>query len=90
MSKMIEMEGGLQFYQLAKVEHEGIKYLFVVNMQDNLRFLFLKQGDAQDEVIPIEDGKLIVELTQEVRKQLIQTIKENSSKGKSEKKKTNK
>ena len=90
MSKIIEMEGGLQFFQLAKVEHEGIKYLFVVNMQDKLRFLFLKQGDANDEVIPIEDGKLILELTEKVRQQLVQTIKENSSKGKTAKKKTNK
>ena len=90
MSKIIEMEGGLQFFQLAKVEHEGIKYLFVVNLQDKPRFLFIKQGETDDEVIPIEDGKLIIELTEKVREQLIEIVKENSSKGKATKKKSNK
>ena len=73
MYRVIEIEGGLRFIQLAKVEHEGEKYLFVVN--------------TKDEVIPIEDGKLISKLTEQVRQQLIQTIKDNSSKGKNAKKK---
>lgn len=70
MYRVIELDNGLKFAQLSKVEHENNKYLFVVSLTESPKFLFLERGKNKEEIIPIEDGKLILKLTQIVQEQI--------------------
>ena len=76
MYRVFELEDGLQLAELMQIEHEKRKYLFAVSLTESPKFLFFKRDKTENGIIPIEDGKLILQLTQLVQEKLSKQVQE--------------
>lgn len=75
MNKIITLDNGIEYIQLAKPVLNGEKFLFVASLTDNPDYVFLRQVDKM-EVEILEDENLILQLLEIVRVDLLEKLKE--------------
>ncbi len=76
MYRIVELTNGLKFVELAKIGYDSNQFLFVASLTEDIKFLFLQKGESDSDVIPVEDGELILQLTERVQEEVFPRIKE--------------
>ena len=76
MYRIVELTNGLKFVELAKIGYDGNQFLFVASLTEDIKFLFLQKGESDADVIPVEDGELILQLTERVQEEVFPRIQE--------------
>lgn len=65
---IITLKNGLKFVVLDKIVYEGEKYLYLSSYDDNINIIFARLDDKKVE--PVEDGDLILKLSEIVKKHI--------------------
>ena len=74
MSKIITLDNGVEYIQLAKPVLNGETFLFVASLTDNTDYVFLRQvGKMEVEIV--KDESLILQLVEVVRVDLLEKLK---------------
>ena len=74
MSKIITLDNGIEYIQLAKPVLNGETFLFVASLTDNTDYVFLRQvGKMEVEIV--KDESLILQLVEVVRVDLLEKLK---------------
>lgn len=82
MPRIIELESGLRFVQLSKVEYENDVYYFVLSLTDEPVYLYLKRGADKSEVMPVEDDELTLKLAELTRTKFVEEMEETAKQAK--------
>lgn len=69
MNQVITLKNGLKFVVLSKIDYEEEKYLCLSSYDDNVNIIFTRIID-NDRIVPVEDGNLIVDLLEKVKKEI--------------------
>ena len=75
MSKIIKLDNGVEYIQLAKPVLNDETFLFVASVTEESDYVFLRQVKDK-EVEIIKDEKLIFQLLEVVRVDLLEKLKE--------------
>ena len=69
MNQVITLKNGLKFVVLSKIDYEEEKYLCLSSYDDNVNIIFTRII-GNDKIVPVEDGNLIVNLLEKVKKEI--------------------
>ena len=82
MSRIITLDNGIEYMQLAKPVLNGETFLFVASVTDKPDYVFLREVDKMQVEI-LEDENLILQLLELVRVDVLEKLKKFQDEAKS-------
>ena len=74
MDNVIELEDGVRLWEILKLEHQGLEYSLVINLNEKPNLLFIETNRKENLISYVDDEELMKALIEKTKPYLVEGI----------------